>query len=163
MTAGLLVYFVNALISLRRGAIAPANPWDAPSLEWSTSSPPPVYNFHPMPTVSGRDPLWHPNAAQPIVTGFRPGHREVLVTRVMDAEPDHRIDFPEPTIWVFLAAVATGVLYVGSIFTPWAVVWFAPPVLVAGIGWFWPKGKEVDWDVDRRIRRGDIQVRGDAL
>jgi cytochrome c oxidase subunit 1 len=145
------------------GAQAPADPWGAPDLEWSVPSPPPIYNFHPMPTVSGRDALWHPSPSQPVVSGFTPGHREVLVTRVMDAEPDHRIDFPEPTVWVFLTAVSSSILYVGSIFTPWAVVWFAPLVALTAVGWFWPKGKEVDWETDRKIRAGEIRLREDAL
>lgn len=34
------------------------DPWNARTLEWATSSPPPVYNFAIIPTVSGVDPLW---------------------------------------------------------------------------------------------------------
>jgi cytochrome c oxidase subunit I+III len=61
----------------------------------------------------------------------------------MDAEPDHRKEFPEPTVWPFLTAVALGGLYVGSIFTPWAVVWGAVPTTIGLVGWAWPrKGKE---------------------
>ena len=37
-------------------------------------------------------------------------------------------------------------LFVGSIYTPWAVVWGSLPVAVALIGWFWPKGSEEDED-----------------
>ena len=46
--------------------------------------------------------------------------------------------FPMPTPWPFLAAVATTVLFVASIFTPWAVVWGSIPVAVALVAWFWP-------------------------
>jgi heme/copper-type cytochrome/quinol oxidase subunit 1 len=35
-----------------------ANPWGAASLEWATSSPPPVYNFAHIPVVESRTPLW---------------------------------------------------------------------------------------------------------
>ncbi|HEX2583343.1 MAG TPA: cbb3-type cytochrome c oxidase subunit I [Chlamydiales bacterium] len=35
------------------------NPWNGATLEWSTSSPPPVYNFATIPQVHSRDPLWH--------------------------------------------------------------------------------------------------------
>jgi cytochrome c oxidase subunit I+III len=160
---GLLIYFINTVRSYSTGPLAPHNPWEAPSLEWAVASPPPVYNFHPMPTVSGRDALWHANPAQPIVTGFEPDKRDVLVTRIMDAEPDHRIEFPQPTPWVFLTAVTSGILYIGSMFTPWAVVWFSPLVMITLIGWFWPKGKEADWETDEKIRNGEVQVREDAL
>ena len=37
---------------------AAANPWDAPTLEWAVSSPPPPYNFAVIPTVATRHPLW---------------------------------------------------------------------------------------------------------
>ena len=41
-----LVFLVNVIYSLRRGDRSPADdPWDARTLEWSTSSPPPEYNF----------------------------------------------------------------------------------------------------------------------
>jgi cytochrome c oxidase subunit 1 len=66
----------------------------------------------------------------------------VLLTTVLDAEPDNRTVFPQPTIWPFASAVATTALFVGSIFTPWAVVWMLLPVTIALIGWFWPDRKE---------------------
>ena len=34
------------------------DPWDGRTLEWATSSPPPVYNFAVMPDVSGEDVYW---------------------------------------------------------------------------------------------------------
>jgi len=52
------VFAWNAIVSLRRGAIAGNDPWDAWTLEWSTTSPPPEYNFAAVPTVRSRRPLW---------------------------------------------------------------------------------------------------------
>lgn len=43
-----------------------------------------------------------------------------------------------------LSAIAVDVFFIGSIFTPWAVVWGTPPITVALIGWFWPKGLPED-------------------
>src|SRR5262245_26814345 len=54
----------NVLRSLRRGAPAGPDPWDAWTLEWSTASPPPPYNFETLPEVRSRRPLWdlkHPD------------------------------------------------------------------------------------------------------
>src|SRR3954453_16937361 len=54
---------LNWAISMRRGRIAPANPWGADTLEWSVASPPPEYNFAQIPVVSSRHPLWDDDGA----------------------------------------------------------------------------------------------------
>jgi cytochrome c oxidase subunit I+III len=135
---GLLVYFVNVLVSVRQGAPAPADPWNGGTLEWATSSPPPHYNFIHVPVVSGHEPLWHEPEQAPVVTGLSATAKEVLITRTFDAEPDHRYVYPTPTPWPFLAAVATGAMFVGSLFTPWAIVIGLPAAAIMAIGWFWP-------------------------
>src|SRR5947199_6335917 len=52
LAAGYLLPLVYLLWSLRAGALAPANPWDAKGLEWSTRSPPPPTNFRRAPIVT---------------------------------------------------------------------------------------------------------------
>jgi cytochrome c oxidase subunit 1 len=42
------------------------NPWGAATLEWAVASPPPVYNFSVVPTVSSRLPLWTQGGVSPI-------------------------------------------------------------------------------------------------
>jgi cytochrome c oxidase subunit 1 len=141
MTLGVLVFVVNYFLSVtrRRGALAGDNPWGAGTLEWATPSPPPAYNFQHLPTVAGRETLWQQSPDQPVVTGLRSDVRDVLVTRMLDAEPDLKYEFPDSTVWPLLAALSVTALFVGSIFNPWAVVVGAVPVFVTLTGWFWPK------------------------
>jgi cytochrome c oxidase subunit I len=64
MAAAVLIFVWNLAISLRRGVPAGDNPWEAWTLEWATTSPPPIDNFTEVPPVLSRRPLWdlaHPD------------------------------------------------------------------------------------------------------
>ncbi len=54
----ILLLVWNIIRSLRQGEPAGDDPWDAWTLEWSTTSPPPEYNFETLPVVRSRRPLW---------------------------------------------------------------------------------------------------------
>jgi len=56
--AGVLAFVVNMIRSYFRGRPAGSDPWDAWTLEWSTTSPPPEYNYASIPVVKSRRPLW---------------------------------------------------------------------------------------------------------
>jgi len=53
-----LICVINMVWSYFRGPLAGPDPWDAWTLEWSTASPPPSYNFATDPVVHSRRPLW---------------------------------------------------------------------------------------------------------
>ncbi|HEU5306187.1 MAG TPA: cytochrome c oxidase subunit I [Acidimicrobiia bacterium] len=121
--AGTLMTLYNFVRSQFRGAPAPPNPWDADSLEWSTSSPPPEYNFAAMPVVTGRHPLWDPHPAAVETTGDGAPIRalgvagaldkEMPVSEGMDARPQDVLGIPSPTYLPFVTAVGVGLLFVG--------------------------------------------------
>ncbi len=54
---GMLVAFVNLVITLRRPRTAPADPWQGNTLEWATSSPPPPHNFDSLPEIRSERPV----------------------------------------------------------------------------------------------------------
>ncbi|HEX9981794.1 MAG TPA: cytochrome c oxidase subunit I [Thermoanaerobaculia bacterium] len=138
LALGMLTYIGNALVSMRSGRIAGSDPWGGEGLEWGTTSPPPHYSFLHLPVVSSREPMWHEPERAPVVTGLATEKRELLVTRMLDAEPDHRYVFPNPTPWPFLAALAIAGMFIALMFTPWAFPIGAAIATPLVIAWFWP-------------------------
>jgi cytochrome c oxidase subunit I+III len=140
ITLSMVLVAVNVVRSLRRGAVAGANPWDADSLEWATSSPPPSFNFNHIPLVTSSHPLWDTQRLH-VMRGLQLDVRELVLTSVLDARPDLREPSVPPSIWPLLAAIAVGAMFLTSIFTPWAVVVGAVPIAITLTAWFWPKGR----------------------
>jgi cytochrome c oxidase subunit I+III len=138
----MLIFVVNVAVSLRNGVLAGDNPWGGETLEWAASSPPRPYNFAHIPVVSGRAPLWEEPDEMPVVTGLRTDVRDTLVTTMLDAEPDSKHRHPIPSSWPFITAIATTILFVTLIFTPWGAVIGTPLFLLALLGWGWPRGRD---------------------
>ena len=139
----LVLFLVNLIVSHRRGRVAGPNPWDAPGLEWATDSPPPPYNHAHIPVATGRTPLWDQRDGLKVMSGLRVDDRELVVTSIVDARPELRDPSPMPTIWPFVSALAVTVMFICSIFTPWAVALGMVPVAAALTAWFWPKDGKV--------------------
>jgi cytochrome c oxidase subunit 1 len=139
LATGMVLTVINALVSMKRGLVAGNDPWHADGLEWLTTSPPPPHNYDALPTVRDRYPAWTNAPDQPVVTGLRSDRPQQLVTELMDAEPDHIVELPSHTIVPLLTALATGVMFITAIFTPWGIVLGA--ALIAGplVMWAWPR------------------------
>ena len=163
IAAGGVLFLANVFRSLRHGEPAGANPWGAESLEWATHSPPPRYNFVHIPVVEGRYALWSRSPEAPVVTGMNDDHREVLITTVLDAEPELRHEQPGPTLAPLAAAAAIGVGFIASIFTPWGLPIGMALTLPALIAWGWPRpGKKLNEKLAReqhRHPRADRDIR----
>ena len=128
------LFAVNAVVSYFAGEAAGPNPWDAPGLEWSMPSPPPPYSWIHPPVVHGRSPLWEPGEPS-VVTGLHTDRREKLITTLLDARPLYRQDSPDKSIWPFMMAMCMAVVFIGSIFSPYAVPGGFVLAVFAAVGW----------------------------
>jgi cytochrome c oxidase subunit I+III len=136
-----LLFVINVIVSRKSGEIAGPNPWGAPTLEWSTTSPPPSYNFLYVPTVAGRAGLWDDTKDTPVVVGLSHKTREVLTTTILDARPDHRYELAIDSIWPLFLAIVAGGSFIVAIFTPWGIPVGAALSFIVLILWFW-RGNE---------------------
>jgi cytochrome c oxidase subunit 1 len=74
IAASMLPFLWNVFVSLRGGEIAGDDPWEANTLEWATSSPPPPYNFDRLPQIRSERPLFD------LRHGTLGGHAQVPAT-----------------------------------------------------------------------------------
>jgi len=144
---GVLLFVINILVSHRRGRIAGNNPWDAPTLEWSTSSPPPAYNFVVIPTVASRHPLWEDRLEDndrqqrsEVNRGLALDQgRESLGTTALDAELDVILKMPKDSYTPVILALTLTTILTGLVLHLW---WLAiVGALATGIdiiAWLWP-------------------------
>jgi heme/copper-type cytochrome/quinol oxidase subunit 1 len=68
MGVGVLIFFWNVITSLRKGPVAGDDPWDAQTLEWATTSPPPPRNFDALPPIRSERPLWDEKYPERVAT-----------------------------------------------------------------------------------------------
>ena len=73
LVASFVPFFIAIVRSLRSPATVGADPWEANSLEWATTSPPPVHNFTWLPPIRSERPVFdlrwsrYPDVAPPAV------------------------------------------------------------------------------------------------
>jgi cytochrome c oxidase subunit 1/cytochrome c oxidase subunit I+III len=113
----------NLIWSWRRGQPAPPNPWDADTLEWSTTSPPPEWNFEKVPVIGSRHPLWDEGGLTYAESGTDaatvslgpPGARarQTPVGTAVDALPEATMSIPEESYLPFLVALGIAIVFVG--------------------------------------------------
>jgi heme/copper-type cytochrome/quinol oxidase subunit 3 len=143
---GTAITLVNIFWSHRHGRPAGNDPWQADTLEWSTTSPPPEHNFTTMPFVRSRHPLWDekeslgaPPSLVPATMGADGAlAREAAITGGLDAAPESAMEVPPPTALPCLLALALALFFVGLLVSAALVAWVAALLGVTALArWAW--------------------------
>jgi cytochrome c oxidase subunit I+III len=172
--SGILVFIVNLVYSRYRGPLAGANPWGADSLEWSVASPPPNQGYSIPPIVRSRHPLWDQDdlhSGDPRVVRLLHAMsrwpltwRAALVTGINDGQPEEVIRVSGPSIWPFVTACGTVLLFIGELIHRVEVIALSAAVIIgAVIMWNRPEPvSTTEAEEDEFERLHDISVRIDG-
>lgn len=159
---GFLIFFWNCIISLRRGAVAPGDPWKGDTLEWSMASPPPTYSFLRPPVQRSRHPMWSPEphdsrdddveAVRDALTAGPHDWRANLVTDTMTAEPEAVQPLPGPSSLPLVAAVGLVIAFAAVLAQGYIVIPAGLAVFFWAIAaWLWPDPERI-----RMIRESGV-------
>ncbi len=126
----ILIFAANLLWGLRRGPPAGADPWDGGTLEWTTPSPPPVYNFARIPVVGSPYPAWDLKRGG--------GHTGAVTTHPDESDGEDaevHIHMPNPSYWPIVLAAGLVTAASGLIFHQAFILVGGLVFTIALIGW----------------------------
>ncbi|MDA0597565.1 MAG: cytochrome c oxidase subunit I [Chloroflexi bacterium] len=154
---GILVFIINVFYSKMNKVMAGNDPWDGRTLEWSTSSPPPVHDFDEIPQVKYRDDFWfqkypetiaeyhHDEHDQAVPSGAQLDEVEEALPVVSGGSYGHgdghsAIHLPDMSYYPFILALGIAglgagflsnnvVIAVGAVILVWGLIgWAMEPV-----------------------------------
>jgi cytochrome c oxidase subunit 1/cytochrome c oxidase subunit I+III len=149
LASGLLLVAANLLVSRFRGARVGNDPWCGDTLEWSTPSPPPPYNYPVIPRVTSAYAMWDredrdadSNRLAQGTLVLDEGH-ETAATSVLDADWDEILDMPGDSPWPITLAAALAGLFVMLLIGHYAIAGlFAGLAMVVLGAWHWAEPQE---------------------
>jgi cytochrome c oxidase subunit I+III len=125
LAAGLLMVVVNLAVSLFRGEAAGNDPFGGDTLEWATTSPPPVYNFPVIPKVSSPYAMWDREDREEDARNLERGSRvlerghETPASSAVDADWDEVLTMPSESAWPPLLALALSGIFAFLLLKLW--------------------------------------------
>ena len=143
---GILLFIINMIYSRINKKVAPADPWDGRTLEWSTSSPPPVHDFDEVPQVMYRDDFWFKKHPETISEYYHDEH----VPEVEEADPvaaytaeDHGeaheghggIHLPDMSYYPFILGLGVAIFGIGFLTNTYVIAAGVPIFIWGTLGW----------------------------
>jgi cytochrome c oxidase subunit 1 len=139
IAVSILVFIANVIKTQSKPkGLEDEDPWDARTIEWTTSCPPPEYNFEEIPMIRSLDDFWHRKYAED-----KSGKLVPVQAGGAGRAPEggdahgggHGIHLPGPSFWPFVAALGLPTMAYGVIYG-WWLVGVGAVVLVVGLyGW----------------------------
>jgi cytochrome c oxidase subunit 1 len=150
LALGVLMFFVNVWVS-RKHPPAPADPWDARSLEWITTNPPKEHNFDRTPTVHALDEFFHRKYED---VGEGEAHEYVRrstgeeVIAEEERHADSHVHLPSPSYWPIVLAFSLPIIAYGVIYNVLLIAAGAAIAVLAIYGWALEPAdaEEIDFD-----------------
>jgi cytochrome c oxidase subunit I+III len=146
---GILLLLGNLAVSYFRGPPAGPDPWHGPTLEWTTTSPPPEYDFPVIPTVTSAYPNWDPadreedrrRLAEGILV-LDEGHEQVATTPV-DGVLDEVVAMPHESPWPIVLAVTVSAVFAMLVLQKYGAAAIMGVLSVGALlGWHWQEPQE---------------------
>jgi cytochrome o ubiquinol oxidase subunit 1 len=149
--AGVVCQIIQLVVSIRTRADRldrSGDPWNGRTLEWSTPSPPPAWNYALLPEVEGEDAYWHMKR--------KAREDRTAQTKARDYEPiDMPVNSPTGFITAFFAVI-TGFALI------WHIWWMVGLGLVGAFattmvfGWRDVQEQEIDAEALARVDRAHL-------
>jgi cytochrome c oxidase subunit 1 len=149
IAVSVLAFIYNVIWARKRGDVAGNDPWDGRTIEWTTTSPPPEYNFAEIPVIHSVDDFWHHKYVEDkegrlvrVPSGGAEGEGHAAEHAASEHGAGHGIHMPSPSYFPLIAAIGLPVLAYGFMYSIGLVIAGAVIVLTGLYGWALEPGSE---------------------